>query len=150
MSGAASATAGFEVPEPILNGPFDEPSEHWLLREGEPPEKRGGRRSAGYWYRDPKSGVQGASGSRGVWQELPLVNLIRARMAEWRNVGRPGVTRSTGELLAWWERDGRHPRLFFARREAAETIIFLTEARARLLLWDRRSGRRPEHCRGEG
>jgi type III restriction enzyme len=33
-------------------------------------------------------------------------------------------------LLQWWNRDGRDRRLFFAQREAAETIIFLTEARA--------------------
>src|SRR6187397_3091072 len=102
MSDSTSASAGFEVPEPILNAPFDEPAEHWLLREGEAPQKRQGRRSAGYWYRDPKAGVQGASGSRGIWQELPLVNFIRDRMAEWRKAGRPGVTRTTAELLAWW------------------------------------------------
>ncbi|MBV8095121.1 MAG: DEAD/DEAH box helicase family protein, partial [Acetobacteraceae bacterium] len=36
-------------------------------------------------------------------------------------------------LLAWWEREGRQPRLFFAQRESAETIIFLTETRADFL-----------------
>jgi type III restriction enzyme len=127
MSGEASS--GFEVPEPILNTPFEAPSAHWLLREGEAPERRGGRRPAGYWYRDPTAGVQGAGGSRGVWREMPLVNLVRARMEEWRRAGRPGVTRTTAELLAWWEREGRHPRLFFAQREAAEAVIFLVEAR---------------------
>ncbi len=129
MSDAANASGGFEVPEPILNGPFEEPQAHWLLREGEPPQKCRGRRRAGYWYRDPKAGVQGTGGSRGIWQELPLVNLIRTRMEEWRRAGRPGISRTTAELLAWWDRDGRRPRLFFAQREAAETIIFLTEAR---------------------
>ncbi len=33
-------------------------------------------------------------------------------------------------MLQWWSREGRERRLFFAQREAAETIIFLTEARA--------------------
>lgn len=33
------------------------------------------------------------------------------------------------ELLAYWQREGRQHRLFFAQIEAAETIIFLTEAR---------------------
>jgi type III restriction enzyme len=43
----------------------------------------------------------------------------------------PGLTRTSSELLAYWKRDGRDPskRLFFAQFEAAETIIFLTEAR---------------------
>lgn len=128
-------TGGFEVPEPILNGPFEEPTLFWHLQieEGLPPERRDGRRAAGYWYRDPKAGVQGASGSRGVWREMPLVNAIRDRMAEWRRTGRPGLTRTSSELLAWWERDGRESRLFFAQREAAETIVFLTEARADFL-----------------
>ncbi len=129
---AAMATQpdlGFEVPEPILNGPYDEPANHWLLREGEPPKKEQGRRSAGYWYRDPRSGRDDAGSSRGVWRELALANLIRARMAEWRKEGYPGATRTTAELLAWWDREGRSPRLFFAQREAVETVIFLTEAR---------------------
>lgn len=32
--------------------------------------------------------------------------------------------------MRWWQREGRQFPLFFAQREAAETIIFLTEARA--------------------
>ena len=47
--------------------------------------------------------------------------------------GYPGVTRTTLELLNYWRRDGREQRLFFAQLEAAETIIFLTEARADFL-----------------
>ena len=39
----------------------------------------------------------------------------------------------TQDLLAWWRRDGRQRPLFFAQLEAAETIIFLTEARADFL-----------------
>ena len=37
------------------------------------------------------------------------------------------------ELLRHWHRDDRRHRLFFAQLEAAETIIFLTEARADFL-----------------
>ena len=129
MSGSAAAAGGFEVPQPILNGPFDAPAEHWLLQEGEPPQRVQGRRPSGYWYRDPRRNVQDAGGSRGVWREMTLVNAVRARVDEWRRADRPGITRTTAELLAWWERDGRYPRLFFAQREAVETIIFLTEAR---------------------
>jgi type III restriction enzyme len=133
MSGSLQASGGFEVPTPILNSPFVEPAQYWNLREGEPPEQLAGRRSAGYWYRDPRSGVQGAAGSRGVWREIPLVNAIRARLKEWKDAGRPGISRITGELLTWWEREGRDPRLFYAQKEAVETIIFLTEARTDFL-----------------
>ena len=82
--------SGFEVPAPILNGRFDEPGRHWHLEPGEPPEQRQGRRTAGYYYRDPRGGVQDGGGSRGVWQEMPLANLIRARVREWHAAGRPG------------------------------------------------------------
>jgi len=125
--------SGFEVPTPILNGPFDRPARHWHLEHGEPTEDRPGRRRAGYYYRDPRRGVQDGSGSRGLWREMPLVNLIRDRVLEWQRAGRPGITRITSELIDWWDREGRHPKLFFAQREAVETIIFLTEARADLL-----------------
>jgi type III restriction enzyme len=129
MSGSAAASGGFEVPQPILNTPFDPPAEYWLLREGEPPERMPGRRPAGYWYRDPRRGVQDTGGSRGVWRDMALVNAIRGRLDEWRAADRPGITRITAELLTWWTRDGRHQRLFFAQQEAVETIIFLNEAR---------------------
>ena len=29
----------FEVPEQILNSPFQEPEAYWLIREGESPQK---------------------------------------------------------------------------------------------------------------
>src|SRR5262249_21341110 len=61
--------------------------------------------------------------------ELTLVNQIRDLLANWRHQGCPGATRTTFELLSWWRREGREKRLFFAQIEAAETIIFLREAR---------------------
>jgi hypothetical protein len=60
-----------EVPEPILNSPYAEPAKHWNIEEGESPEKRPGRRSAGYFYRDPKAPPSDDEhAARGVWQEL--------------------------------------------------------------------------------
>jgi type III restriction enzyme len=119
----------FEVPTPILNGPYEEPKEYWLIREGYMPEKTPGRRKAGYFYRPPGQRDDDESGARGDWRELALVNVIRERIKEWRAQGYPGVTRTTLELLQYWKRDGRNPRLFFTQIEAAETIIFLNEAR---------------------
>src|SRR5919109_1569953 len=45
--------SSYEVEQPILNSPYDEPAEHWHIDEGKPPERRPGRRPAGYFYRDP-------------------------------------------------------------------------------------------------
>lgn len=126
--------SNYEVPEPILNPPFDEPASHWHIEEGKQAERRPGRRPAGYFYRDPQAPSSGDEHeARGHWQELPLVNLIRQRVTEWRGQGWAGVSRTTLELLNYWQRDGRKHRLFFCNFEAAETIIFLTEARADFL-----------------
>ncbi|MGQ0556725.1 MAG: BPTD_3080 family restriction endonuclease [Nitrospiraceae bacterium] len=123
--------SAYEVPQPILNSPFEEPKEHWHIVEGEEPEPRPGRRPAMYYYRDPKVKPEKEYGTvAGTAIELKLVNRIRAQVKKWRSDGYPGVTRTTLELLQWWQRDGRAQRLFFAQLDAVETIIFLTEARA--------------------
>lgn len=121
----------FEVEQPIRNSPYDEPAEHWHIEEGQPPEIRADRHPAGYFYRDPKAPISsGEHEARGQWVELALVNLIRKQMKDWRAKNYPGVTGTTLELVKYWQRDGRQHRLFFAQMEAAETIIFLNEARA--------------------
>ncbi len=123
-----------EVDEPILSSPYEEPVEHWWIEEGAQPERRAGRRRAGYFYRDPTAlPAEDETFSRGSWEELDLVNLIRGRLVEWRSLGYPGVSRTTSELLSYWRREGRQWPLFFAQVEAAETIIFLREARSDLL-----------------
>jgi type III restriction enzyme len=124
----------FEVEEPILCGPFEEPAEHWVIIEGERPQRVRGRRPATYFYRPPGPVMASeAEGGKGTEIELKLVNLIRHRVKEWRAAGRPVVSRTTRELLDYWSRDGRLQRLFFAQLEATETIVFLTEARSDFL-----------------
>src|SRR3990170_559614 len=126
--------SSFEVGEPILNSPYEEPGEHWWIEEGRSPERRRGRRPAGYFYRDPKAPEpEEGQPTRGDWQPLELVNLVRERLAAWREAGYPGATRTTLELLRYWQREGRLQRLFFAQLEAAETIVFLAEARSDFL-----------------
>jgi len=118
--------SSFEVTTPILNSPFEEPREHWWIVDGEAPERRPGRRPAMYYYLDPGRD-QNERG--GFYIELKKVNLIRERVKQWRQQGWPGVSRTTRDLLSYWCREGRRQRLFFAQIEAAETIIFLSEAR---------------------
>jgi type III restriction enzyme len=128
--------SSFEVEQPILNSPFAEPAEHWGIEDGKAPERRTGRRPAGYFYRDPKAPPpEPGEPARGSWVELELVNTIRERAENWRSQGYPGVTRTTLELLHHWRRDDKESlkRQFFAQVEAAETIVFLNEARSDLL-----------------
>jgi type III restriction enzyme len=129
--------SSFEVATPILNSPFDEPTKHWWIVEGEDAVQRPGRRFAHYFYRDPRSAPKGGvEADTGTMIELKLVSRIREQMAAWRELamrGEGGVTRTTHELLNYWGREGRQTPLFFAQREAAEAVIFLTEARADFL-----------------
>src|SRR4051812_12661939 len=104
----------YEVSEPILNSPFAEPQQHWFIQEGETPELRNGRRpSLVYPPRDERKdkhvewslsgGTLLPSKEYAPGYELALVNLIRGRVAAWREQGYPGVTRTTLELLQWWQ-----------------------------------------------
>lgn len=126
--------SNFEVDEPIICSPYEAPAEHWLIEEGRPPERRPGRRPAGYFYRDPAMPMSGDDFTRGDWVELELVNRIRERVREWGLAGNPGATRTSLELLSYWRREGRETPLFFPQLEAAETVIFLTEGRPDLLV----------------
>jgi type III restriction enzyme len=126
--------SAFEVDQPILNSPFEEPAEHWQIEEGQAPKRLPERRRAGYFYRDPRAPQpEPNEPARGTWQELELVNLIRERLAQWRAAGYSGATRTTLDLIEHWRRDGREQPLFFAQLEAAEAIVFLKEARSDLL-----------------
>lgn len=73
--------SAYQVPEPILNNPLDEPQEHWHIVEGETPERMPGRRPAMYFYRDPKvKPDKEAGGAVGTAIELTLVNRIREQV----------------------------------------------------------------------
>lgn len=124
----------FEVEQPILNSPFREPEEHWQIEEGSAPKRCLARRSAGYFYRDPRASTPEAGEPvRGEWQELDLVNLVRERLAAWRDANYSGASRTTIDLIRHWRRDGRERPLFFAQLEAAESVIFQVEGRSDLL-----------------
>lgn len=103
--------SAYEVPEPILNSPFEEPQQHWHLVPDEEPRKEPGRRPAMYFYRPPTAENGSAPGGIvGTAIELKLVNRIRERVKAWRESAADpyaGVTRTTRELLEWWRREGR-------------------------------------------
>ncbi|MEX2575429.1 MAG: DEAD/DEAH box helicase family protein [Halofilum sp. (in: g-proteobacteria)] len=133
-----------EVDSPIINSPFYAPQYHWQIEKGAQPVKAEGRRLASYYFRVPEHAQRGRKPTReqdglfgpaevGQEEELALVNLLRKRVAAWRTgdlTGRAydGASPVTQELLDLWRSEDRMQRLFFAQIEAAETIIFLTEA----------------------
>ena len=112
----------------IINGPYEEPREYWRYdRESRSFSRQPGRRSAGYLK---ASGNSRVFDDPGIFMEIPLVNQIRQRVKVWREARYPGVTAVTKRLLDYWtdpeEYDIR--RFFFCQLEAAETLIWLTEA----------------------
>ena len=115
----------------IINSPYEEPQRYWrynrenrtfTLVEGE-------RRPAGYVVASESSK---SFDDPGVFVEIPLVNQIRPRVAAWRKAGYPGVTGITKRLLEHWTNPEEYERrrFFFCQLEAAETLLWLTEAPA--------------------
>lgn len=116
------------VDNPILNSPFEEPARYWDYREGQPVLVEG-RRPAGYYLKTRTRGPQTALLEE-EFVPLELVNEIRKRVKAWRENGYPGVTPITRRILKHWNDPERERKLFFCQREAAETLIWLTEAPA--------------------
>lgn len=134
-----------EVESPIINSPYGEPKVHWQIEEGKPPVTVEGRRRASYFYRVPEHAGRGRrnrdqaemfESEKGEEVELVFVNAIRRHMKAWRagvhsnGLAYDGISPVTRELLDLWHSEERMQRLFFAQIEAAETIIFLVEAKA--------------------
>jgi type III restriction enzyme len=104
--------------EPLF-APWDEPNKHRVRAPvaGQPPQIKMYRR------RSP----------------IRLVNTLREAVKEWRDLGYPGASETTQQLLGhWFERPHRMPdgsdgemefRYYFCQREAIETFIFLIEVR---------------------
>jgi len=135
--------------KPILNSPYDPPTQyHALDEDGQPLEQPPieGRRPCYFITPVPRpkrrSGQSGqtsmtfedASGLTDEEQEynpLPLINEIRAHVATWRALPSDrdwGVNPATARLLHHWRRteiEGLRP--FFCQVEAIETVIWLTE-----------------------
>ena len=114
----------------IVNSPYKEPARHWKYeRETRLFDLAEGRRPAGYVV---ASGDSKAFDDPGVFVAIPLVNQIRPRVQAWREAGYPGVTGITKRLLEHWTdpEEFNSRRFFFCQLEAAETLIWLTEAPA--------------------
>ena len=117
------------VEQPILCNPYKKPDAHWIYDTltGEA-VKQSGRRDAGYWYKTQRTGsAQLQMFREEEWDDLPLVNALRADVERWRNSGYERATSVTKELLRHWAREDLLRRLFFCQREAVETIIYLVE-----------------------
>jgi type III restriction enzyme len=134
--------------DPILNSPYERPTQHWELVEGIPteesvqgrresrlitpipqPKKRGGKGEQ-VQQRSLGIGAQELSDAKQQYEVTQQINSIRSLVAEWRQAPESQwrVTPETARLLKHWrhhEFQGIRP--FFCQIEAAETAIWLTE-----------------------
>ena len=112
----------------IINGPYEEPTHHWVyVRESQKFELVEGRRKSGY-FRASKAARIGTD-DPGEFVEIDLVNKIRPRIKEWREKDYPNITGVTRKLLKlWYDYTQRTYRLFWCQMEAIETAIWLVES----------------------
>ncbi len=131
--------------KPIVNSPYDYPSQHWELDEtGQPTQKIiATRRQAKFVTPIPKPKKRKAEHTQAeldIGDEVStedqqyhsaIINGVRAEVDKWRTIPKPsdwGVTPETARLLQHWRHhDFSGVRPFFCQIEAIETAIWLTE-----------------------
>ena len=131
---------------PILNSPYSVPTKHWELdSSGQPTEKIvERRRSADFITPIAKPQKQNSQMAMDLRSEeaksistdkqkydAAFINAIRLQLEKWKNLPKEkwNVTPQTAKLLEHWRHfnfSGIRP--FFCQIEAAETLIYLTEA----------------------
>ena len=138
--------------QPILNSPYESPSQHWELDEHGHPTNRSipERRSVAFITPIPQPRTHGQTQREIVFDQASrtigtdhqqyhlahVVNDLRHRVDSWRRLPNPNqwrVTPETARLLRHW----RHHRFsnvrpFFCQVEAVETVIWLTEVAPKL------------------
>ncbi|MBK5223694.1 MAG: DEAD/DEAH box helicase family protein, partial [Acidimicrobiia bacterium] len=138
---------GTTLDNPILNGPYEPPSQHYVLTpHGPTGEVRPGRRLSETFIAVPtgRRNKKEKVGDQTVVQQAlaveatgerretnPLINDIRRRVELWRARGFPHVTPVSRKLLTHWADPTRENRVLFCQREAAETAIYLAEVAGR-------------------
>ena len=118
--------------QPILTRPYSEPKRHWKTVGGETHNEIVNRRRPAD---EPLPMGQSVATQQDLGFESDSVDTgaidkLRGEVRRWRDLGWPGTSNATRELLEYWSREpGEGPvySLFYAQREAIETIVFLTE-----------------------
>ncbi len=138
---------------PILNSPYESPSQHWELDDQGQPTQRiiANRRRAEFITPIPqpkkRKGFenhqeivfdegQGLSTEDQQYDPTPIINDLRHHVDLWRSESNPQnwqVTPETARLLKHWRHHKfNHERPFFCQIEAVETTIWLAEVAPKL------------------
>lgn len=135
------------IENPIINSPFEEPTQHFYFGDNGITDKIvDSRRLSAYFVPIPpskkKSGkeqlVLGTEWTKDRQRENKFINDIRNAVSKWRFGGYDGVTNTTRTLLEYWQRPERERRLFFCQIEALETAIYFAELSGKRDSWIRK------------
>ncbi len=123
---------------PIINSPYKEPIRHFKADErGISDELIELRRPSTRYVsamprtrkRDRQLELNLAEGalSAEMQEDNEFINKVRFVISEWRKKEYPGVTKTSRDLLYYWQDEGRENKLFFCQIEALETLIYINE-----------------------
>ncbi|MBU1089942.1 DEAD/DEAH box helicase family protein [Patescibacteria group bacterium] len=127
---------------PILNSPYLEPARHFKadergLAEDEIIESR---RPSSFYIPVPRAKTkqkqmefntsEGAFGAE-LQKENEFINKVRAKIKQWRESGYTGITKTSRDLLSYWQDETRDNKLFFCQIEAMETLMYVNEVAER-------------------
>ncbi|MGJ9422393.1 BPTD_3080 family restriction endonuclease [Aeromicrobium sp. CF3.5] len=130
-----------DLANPILNGPYDIPSQHFEMGpKGPTGQTLAGRRPSESFV--PVAGsIKGGDGSVQDMLEFEgmverretntLINAIRREVDLWRSNNYPRATPTSRKLMLFWADEYRENRVLFCQREAVETAIYLHEVAGR-------------------
>ena len=121
------------IENPIRNTPFSEPARHFRFTdEGITNKIDEHRRVSSYFIPIAKPRKSGKNQltfdtewTQDRIEENKFINQVCERVAIWRKAGYPSstITKTTKQLLDYWQRDDRTRKLFFCQIEAVETPI---------------------------
>ena len=130
-----------DLSNPILNGPYDPPSQFFeIAPQGPTGVVVEGRRPSESFIPIPAARKGAAGGTQEALdfdvtgerrERNPLINELRREVERWRHRGYERVTPISRKLLTHWADPTRENRVLFCQREAAETAIFLAEVAGR-------------------
>jgi len=138
-------TEAVTLADPVLNGPYGEPTRYFEMGPKGPTGKiRAGRRPSESFIPVAPVKKRGRKGNQPdanqqlalaltheTVQPNSLINDLRLELMRWRTSGYDGATATSRKLLLHWADSQRDNRILFAQREAAETAIFVAEVAGR-------------------
>ena len=119
--------------QPVLTRPYSEPKRHWKTVADETRNEIVNRRRPSDEPLPMGQNIPAVQRDLGLGADQAdggAIEKLRDEVRRWRDEGWPGTSNATRELLEYWSREpGEGPvfSLFYAQREAIETVVFLTE-----------------------